>query len=397
MSRLERWRIMMVWCVLVPVCCFGEAGRFPSVDKLPKIRQLPNPFKMNDGSRVATIRDWQRRREEILALLLHYEYGHPPPPPDNLKCEVVSSVPALDGKATLRRVVMTMGPEHKLKANAGLYVPSRGTGPFPVLLAIDPVWEPSLETAARHAVDQGFIFAGYDSHDFDQDSEDRSDGAHPLYPEYDWATLAVWAWGALRMVDYLMTCPEVQPDHIALTGHSRRGKTALLAAALDTRIALVAPHCSGAGGAGCFRILGVGSESLESITHPNRFHYWFQPRLREFARKENRLPFDQHFLKALVAPRCIVSIEGLEDHWANPLGTQQVWRATQPVFDFLGVPERNVLHVRPGGHDTTEEDWLTLLDYCDHFFFGKPLKTPTPLIPFPDAPRPFSWKAPKPT
>jgi hypothetical protein len=164
---------------------------------------------------------------------------------------------------------------------------------------------------------------------------------------------------------------------------------------LDTRIALVAPHGSGAGGAGSFRICREGSETLDLITDPKRFHYWFQPRLRDFAGKEDRLPFDQHFLKALVAPRCIVSMEGKDDHWANPLGTQLIWQATQPVFDFVGAPDKNILYVRPGGHDTTESDWLALLDYCDHFFRGKPLKQPPPPPPFPNAGNAFSWKAPE--
>lgn len=219
---------------------------------------------------------------------------------------------------------------------------------------------------------------------------------HAAYPDYDWATLAAWAWGAMRLVDYLETLEEVDTERIALTGHSRAGKTALLAGGLDERIALVAPHCSGTGGAGSHRIYGPKSETLELITRPDRFGYWFHSRLRAFAGKEERLPFDQHFLRALVAPRCVVSLGATEDLWANPLGTQQMWEAAQPVFDFLGAPGNNVLYFRPGGHDMTEDDWHVLLDYCDHFFRGRPLPDRAKsALPYPKAKPAFRWKAPK--
>ncbi|MBN1342265.1 MAG: hypothetical protein JXQ73_06275 [Phycisphaerae bacterium] len=366
----------------------------PTVDQLPELDDLPDPFRMNDGSRVASREDWTRRRREIAEMLAYYEYGHVPPPPGNLQAKPVSSQPLWDAKATLRRVVLEMGPDHRARMNVGLFVPSKPRGKMPVLMAVEPVWQEHLWPVARLALDRGYLFAGYDRHDLDKDDADRSDGVHPLYPECDWASLAVWAWGAMRLVDYLTTQDEVDPSKLALTGHSRAGKTALLAGALDERIALAAPHCSGAGGAGSYRVYGSGAETLAIITGKKAFHYWFQPRLRDFVGNVDRLPFDQHFLKALVAPRCIVSLEALADHWANPLGTQQMWRAVQPVFDFLGAADKNVIYFRPGGHDMTIEDWRVLLDYCDHFLLGKPLRVRQSPLPSPNAEEPFRWTPP---
>lgn len=356
---------------------------------------LPDPFELNDGSRVTSRRDWRRRRREIITLLARDEYGHMPSRPGNLRAEVTSSEPFMKGEAVQRRITLEMGPRHEARMRVGLYLPVNSERAVPVLIAIEPVWQAHLHPIAEIVLERGYGFAGYERHDLDRDDEDRSDGVHPLYPEHDWASLAVWAWGAMRVVDYLVTLDGVDRSRLALTGHSRAGKTALLAGALDERIALVAPHCSGAGGAGSYRILGKKCESLELITRPSRFHYWFHPRLRQFARQERALPFDQHFLKALVAPRCLVSLEALADHWANPLGTQQIWRATQPVFDWLGVSDRNVLYFRPGGHDTTVEDWRALLDYCDHFLLGEPLRVNSDPVPFPDAPKPFRWGPPE--
>jgi hypothetical protein len=343
-----------------------------AVRKLPVRHTLPDPLRMKDGRPVTTASAWQQRRSEIVEMLEHYEYGHMPPAPGNLVAETVRSEPVFDGAATCFHIVLSMGPDHHIKMQFGLFVPAKA-GPFPVLLDIEPVWDPVLAPVARQAVARGYIYAGFAKQDLDPDDADRSNGVHPWYPGYDWATLSAWAWGAMRGVDYLLTRPDVQSAHIALTGHSRAGKTALLAAALDERIALAAPHCSGAGGAGSFRLCPKNAESLELITQPKRFQYWFHPRLRAFAGQEERLPFDQHFLKALVAPRPVVSLEASEDYWSNPSGAEAMSRAAQPVFDLLGASEKNAFWIRPGGHDLTPADWTAVFDYCDHFFFDKPL------------------------
>lgn len=347
-----------------------STAAFPPAAQLPVLDRLPDPLVMANGQRVKTPEEWTQRREEIKEMLLYYEYGHVPPAPGNVRFEGVTDEAVFDGTARMLHGTLVMGPGDQIRVETGLCVPAK-PGKKPVLLALEPVWSPDLRSAAQLALQHGYIFAGYKKQDLDPDDEDRTNGVHPLYPDYDWATLAAWAWGASRVVDYLATRDDVDMAHIALMGHSRAGKTALLAAALDERIALAAPHGSGAGGAGSFRWCAKHAESLTMITSPKRFHYWFQPRLREFSGQENKLPFDQHFLRALVAPRAVVSMDGLNDLWANPLGTQLMGYAAQPVFDLLGVPEHNLMHFRPGGHDTTDEDWAALLRYSDYVFFGK--------------------------
>lgn len=368
---------------------------------LPVCADLPDLFRMNDGSYVKTPEDWRKRREEIITILSDYEYGHMPPPAEfrvvkSRDREVLKDKdkPKDRPKAILRKVVLGFGEKNRVKVNAALFIP-RGKGPFPVLLSISPVNEKKLEDVAQLVTERGYILAGYQHHDFDQDNDDRSDGMHPLYPDYDWATLSVWAWGASRMVDYLITLPEVDEAHIAITGHSRCGKTALLAATLDERIALAAPHASGCGGSGCFRIMGKNSETLALITDKKRFHYWFVPKLAEFKGKEDRLPFDQHFLKALIAPRPLLSQDALDDLWANPMGTQYTSQAVQPVYDFLGVPDNNSNYWRYGTHPMTYGDWEALIEYADHAFFNKPLVRDFKGCPFPGYSIPASWHVPQ--
>ncbi len=385
---------MLTIAIAVPLLALGATGAFVEPAQLSELEDLPNPFVFFDGSPVTTREDWPRRRAEVADMLAFYEYGHMPPAPDNLQVADASEEPFGEQGGTLKRAVLRFGPDDKASMNVAIFMPPVEQRPCPIVLCVEPIWKERLWPVARMALDRGYALAGYDPHDLDADNEDRSDGMHPLYPGYDWATIAVWAWGAMRLTDYVLTVDGVDPAKLALTGHSRMGKTALLASALDERIAVAAPHASGCGGASSFRITEKGVETLGLITMPSRFHYWFQPRLHEFFRKENRLPFDQHFLAALVAPRPVVRIEGLEDQWANPLGTQQMWRAVQPVYDFLGAPDANLLYVRPGGHDTTDEDWRVLFDCCDHFFRGKPRPAGVNDPPFPDAPKPFLWTPP---
>jgi hypothetical protein len=387
--------LLMILCLIA----VRAGAELPEVADLPVVEGLPDPFMMNDGSRVASREDWGRRRAEIAEMIQFYEYGHIPPPPGNVEVDKMRSLLTLDGAARLYRGEIVLGPEHKLRARVSFYVPEGKPGPFPVVLNMSQVSGRGMRRIAQRYIERGYILAGFERHDFDQESADRSDGVHPLYPDYDMATVAAWAWGAQRVVDYLLTRDDVNPACIAITGHSRAGKAALFAGALDERITLVAPAGSGAGGAGSYRILGnlekeSESESLDAITDPERWHYWFHPRLRTFAGKEERLPFDQHFVKALVAPRALLALEGLSDFWANPFGTQQTTVAVQPVFDFLGASKKNGMFYRPGGHNMSGLDWMALLDYADLQFFGKPTTREFYRLPFPEAERPFSWTAP---
>ena len=237
-------------------------------------------------------------------------------------------------------------------------------------------------------VRRGYILAEFDRVQIAADSA-KEDGVYLAYPGYDGGRIAAWAWGFHRVVDYLQTVDIVDRTRIAATGHSRGGKAALLAGATDLRIALTAPNNSGCGGAGCFRLQAPGSEDIASIT--GEFPYWFHPRFRQFVGKVRRLPFDQHSVKALVAPRALFSTEALGDLWANPLGTQQSHAAAREVFSFLGAAERIGIRFRAGRHEHNADDWAALLDFADWQFFGKSVFD---RVAFPGAERGYSWVAP---
>jgi len=206
------------------------------------------------------------------------------------------------------------------------------------------------------------------------------------YPQWDPACLAAWAWGYHRVIDYLLTQPYVDPGKIVVTGHSRGGKATLLAGAMDERIALTCPNGSGCGGAGCYRFQADKSEDIKAIV--TRFPFWFHPRFAEFIGKVERIPFDQHEVRALVAPRALLSTEAQGDLWANPEGSQYSFLAAKQVYDFLGAPDKIGIHYRQGKHEQNLEDWTALLDFADHLFFNKTVDTKFDALAFPESRKP---------
>ena len=336
---------------------------------LPSIRELPDLFTLTDGSRVATEDQWQKRRAEMRAIIQYFAYGHLPPRPDVVIAELKSSK-SLDQfpGATRQLIRLSIGSKSQLALDISIHLPNRKL-PGPAIVV--PVHRITDLPCLRSVLESGYALIQYQRDDLDPDKADVVGPAQSAYPDSDWGTLAVWAWGAMRVLDYVETRRDLDVDRVVLTGHSRDGKVALLAGALDERFAIVVPNGSGCGGAGCFRNTDSTSESLAQITDPKRFGYWFHPRLRWFAGREDRLPFDQHFLKALIAPRPLLCTEARGDAWANPLGTRRTSIAARDVYSFLDAKDRIGLTYRDGKHDQTLDDWQALLDFANWHFSGR--------------------------
>lgn len=365
-----------------------ESGKpLPGVESLKPINQLPDPFLMNDGSRVKTKDDWARRRAELRDMILGYEYGHVPTETP----EVKATETALNGRqpANVKQYNLTISG--KVSVPLVLTLPE-GKGPFPIIIKGDLCWGRVKDPIVKQVISRGYVLAEFDRTAFAPDTNDRTQGVFPLYPNSDWGDLAAWAWGFGRVIDYVSTRDDVDKTKIIVTGHSRGGKATLLAGVLDERIALTVPNGSGAGGAGCFRVQYPLTETLQAVeTH---FPYWFAPHFDQFIGHVDQLPFDQHEVKALIAPRALLTTDSLDDLWANPMGTQITFQASREAFDFLGVPQKTGLHYRHGKHDQNEEDFAALLDFADWQLMGKPPAQKFDTLPFADVPVTYHWKAP---
>ncbi len=202
------------------------------------------------------------------------------------------------------------------------------------------------------------------------------------------ATIACWAWGFSRMIDYLVTDRDIDPKRIAVVGHSRNGKTALLAGAMDERVALTIPSQAGCGGSAPCRLSQKmaalhtdGRPIAETVAVINEhFPHWFCGNFTAFGAAVEKLPFDQHELIALCAPRPVLLSCATADQWANPSGQFEMLRAADPVYrlvsgegcDATEMPDPGKLvasrlgyFIRPGKHSMTAEDWSAWLDYAD--------------------------------
>ena len=419
--------LLVLATVFIPIRPLMAQTRFPEPDQLPSHPDLPDPLVMFNGERVTSKQQWiDKRRPELKTLFQHCMYGYLPPPA-KIEAKVEhEDAKAFDGKATLREVAIAVGPPDVPPIHVLVVVPNQRKGPAPVFVGINfcgnhaIVKDPAIHLPAmwmyphipgvkgnrateagrgkqidvwalEQSLDRGYAVATFYNGDIDPDQKEVREGIQPYLSKragkhgpHDWGTIAAWAWGVHRVVDYVSYQKDLDKNRIAVVGHSRLGKTALLAAALDERIALAIPHQAGCGGTAPSRCHNPKAETVKRIN--TSFPHWFDGAFKEFNDHPDKLPFDQNCLVALMAPRPVLFSNAVEDQWANPSGQFDVLRAADPVYRFLDaggleakrMPEPGKLidsklgyYIRPGKHSMTKEDWKIFLDFADKHF-GKP-------------------------
>lgn len=371
---------------------------------------LPDPLTTAAGEMVRTVSQWRSvRRDEILEQFRTSVYGRTPVGrPDDLRFEVVETDPvALGGKATLKRVdIRYSGPGGEGAIELVLFVPNSIQAPAAGFLLICNRERENIDPArktgrsfwpAERMVERGYFAAAFHKSDLDPDHHDGfRNGVHGLFDSPDqprppdaWGTIAAWAWGAGRAMDYFETDDDIDAKHVAVVGHSRGGKTALWCGAEDTRFAMAVSNNSGCTGAALAR-----RRKGETIAEINkRFPHWFCANYRRFDDQEEALPVDQHQLIALMAPRPVYVASASQDAWADPEGEFLACVHAAPVYALFGhqgvgtdrFPDVNRpchtghvgYHIRAGKHDLTVYDWDRFMDFADrHWRSGKGAPAP---------------------
>ncbi len=401
-------------------CQVTMAREYPAPSALPVQTAFPDPLETFSGGKISGRLGWDlRRKPELLALFKRYMYGTMPPKPRGFRATVDGVYnDALGGKATLKLVSLRLGAEGAPVEHLIILIPNAAKGPVAAFLGTDfngnhqilsdpriPLpsgWVPGngkdskshqatdaargLETnvwAVEATIDRGYAFAAFYNGDVEPDLNGSTDGirgwvARRSGEKYDWGAIAAWAWGFHRAMDYLVTDKAIDHKRIAVVGHSRNGKAAMLAGATDPRVALVIPLQAGCGGTAPSR-----SHLGESVKRINTsFPHWFNAAFKEFNDQTDRLPFDQHCLVALCAPRPVLLANAVEDTWANPPGQFEMLKLAAPVYQLFGegaletseMPAVNTLssgrlgyYIRPGKHSMTAGDWKVFMDYADRW------------------------------
>lgn len=302
----------------------------------------------------------------------------------------------MGGVATLRQVeIQIEAREKSLVIHLTLFVPNKRSGPAPAFLLIcnrgPENIDPTRATKsgfwpAEEGIARGYAMAAFRNADVDPDKDDGfKDGIHGMLdgvarPPDAWGTIAAWAWGASRCMDYLATDKDIARDKVAVIGHSRGGKTALWAGAEDERFAMVCSNDSGCGGAALSRRRNKDKETVARIN--TSFPHWFNANFKTYNDRIDDLPVDQHMLIALIAPRAVCVGSAALDLWADPRGEFESAVRAGPVYRLFGrrglgdssdMPALNNplhgdgvhYHIREGKHDLTPVDWGYYMDFAD--------------------------------
>ncbi len=344
--------------------------------------ELPDVFARPDGDRITCRDTWPEQAQRWRDLIVDTEYGGLPPAPDTIEIETIcrSRVRRWPGAPHLLSYrIQCLCDQQPFSFFARILFPDID-GPFPAIVNGDGCWWYISDEVAQRVIEKGCALVMFNRTEIVKDIRPddplpetcrpsgqpvrtgRYGGLYDLYPDHDFGALAAWAWGYHRCVDMVTRLPFVDSSRIAVTGHSRGGKTTLLAGATDERITLVNSNASGTGGGSLFRYIGHGGETLNIV---NSFPDWFGSKLRSYLGREHTIPFDQHCLLAAVAPRPLLMTYALDDRWANPEGMVLAVQAAGEVYKFLGHRDHIAFHLREGTHAHNFEDWMALLDFID--------------------------------
>ncbi len=430
---MPHWSCLVAVVALITLVtfCVDDAEAQPrgfnyDESKVPKYT-LPDPLAMPGGKRVPDAATWWKsQRPIVLKQMEMHVFGAMPPalPIAHVEDHGLDEN-ALGGKGRRKEVTLYFKKDRTGPAvNVLIFLPpksSKAKGPYPAFLGYnfngnhtvhaDPkirksnVWPrkagsspsvPDDSTRGRSAsrwqvekiLERGYALVTIYYGDVDPDFYDGfKNGVHALYPKYqdradNWTSIGGWAWTLSRVLDHLETDDLIDAKRVSVIGHSRLGKTSLWAGATDPRFALVISNNSGCGGAALAR--RRFGETVKRIN--TSFPHWFTKLHKQYNDNEDKMPVDQHYVMALIAPRPLYVASAERDSWADPKGEFLATVAATPVYKLLGKegmpatewpavgkPVHGTIgyHIRVGKHDVTAFDWEQYLDFADKHLGGK--------------------------
>lgn len=414
-------KFLILPLLFISYFCYAQKREINYDESKVPSYQLPDLLQCENGEKVTNSMQWeQQRRPEIMEMFASQMYGRTPDEKIAISYQTFTeNETALNEKATSKQVKFTFTNGDKtVEAILLMYIPNKTADKVPVFVGYNfkgnhsttkdttivysplfhlvkepdhPDWERGIQQNRwpfEMIIDRGYAVATMCYHDIFPDKPGLKDhSVAALFSGYsslssdlsEWEAIGAWAWGSSRIADFLETEERIDTERIAIMGHSRQGKAALWAGAQDERFKIVIPNNSGAGGAALSkREFGETIAIVSSIKPP-----WFCAAFNKYRENETNLPFDQHQLLALIAPRKLYVASAEEDLWADPKGEFLSLYHAGPVFQLYGLsaldsnemPELNKpimkdvgYHIRDGVHDVTDFDWSSFLDFADKHF-----------------------------
>jgi hypothetical protein len=333
--------------------------------------KLPDPFMGLDGKRISTKADWKCRREEIGAMYEKLMFGTKPRNPEKVEGSYSGG--------TLTINVTDKGKSGKFSVK----ISNAGTkdNPKPALIGFGGGMMGGCGSLgnATNGLDIAMIT-------FNPDDVAPESGGGMFFQLYNQGqgTIIAWAWGVSRIIDALEKTPEAGIDvhHLAMTGCSRWGKGTLAVGAFDERIALTIPQESGSGGASLWRVGAQvnkqkGKQFVQGLSSAGTEGKWMISSFKNYDGKENTLPFDQHMLVAMVAPRALLILDNAGQEWLGEVPSNYCGQASKEVYDALGATE-NYTYSQEGGHGHCQlpnGQFDEVKDFMNKFLLGKDAKT----------------------
>lgn len=385
-----------------------------------------------------TLTEWQQERIRLKQLFLDCMYGEFPPAPDKIELKLLAErSDALNGIALRReyRVYCNMDNGGSFNFDLLLYLPRDSAEPPPCVVQLNfrgnqayapdmdirptrapeggaDSWHKILPSSQPRGLEPGrmsyemIIKRGYAvaTACYGEIFPDNLDGFRKscftlfyddLRPDCEIPLsellagrrrniggYVAWAWGYCRIADALEKLGVTDNSKLACVGHSRLAVASLLAGVYDERFKMVCCNNSGSGGAQLNRRKFGSMLQVLRVCRSN----WVCDNMVQYIGREDTMPFDQHQLLALVAPRGLYVASSGKDLNADPYGTFLSVKEASKIWNLYGLkgleceempPENSPVgcmaryHVKTGKHSITPYDWEQYLNFADELFDRK--------------------------
>ena len=361
--------------------------------------KLPDPFRKADGTRMTTD-EWYAQRDELFNKICDIEYGGMPPRPEVVKV-VRLTAPRETGETNVYKI-WAGTKEKQLSFVLDITSPAApidGSVKFPTLLTGDGCYTNCESDTIAKANAMKFAVARFNRLELANDDRDagRVGGLYEIYPEHKGFTaISAWAWGYMTVMDAFAQIPHIDAENVGITGHSRGGKTVMLAAAADTRFKFVCPNNSGCHGANSYRLketgFGWANKSEEIPDMIEAFPHWMGEKMGDYVGRETELPYDMHYFGALIAPRYYIQCEGMQDYWINPKGAWMNFCGVKEAYRYLGCEDNAAAWFRPGIHRHKLPDFTEFLEFMRAKMQGKPTAEHLMINPYPELQIDTNWE-----